>query len=64
MASHTFTSKSLAGTQVRSTPSLAPARRPSRSVTVAGVSKKVNTLDENWAKVNTCALLEIQQIRS
>lgn len=51
MASQTFTSTSLSGSQVRSRPSLAPARRSKRSVTVAGVSKKVNTYDDSWAKV-------------
>ncbi|BDA47662.1 hypothetical protein COCOBI_10-5130 [Coccomyxa sp. Obi] len=50
MTSQTFTSTSLSGSQVRSRPSLAPARRPKRNVTVAGVSKKVNTYDDNWAK--------------
>lgn len=51
MASQTFTSTSLSGSQVRSRPSLAPARRLKRNVTVAGVSKKVNTYDDSWAKV-------------
>ena len=51
MASQTFTSTSLSGSQVPSRPSLAPARRPQRNVTVAGVSKKVNTYDDSWAKV-------------
>lgn len=51
MAAQVFSSPSLAGTPLRSRQSTPQTSRHARTVTVAGVSKKVNTYDEKWSKV-------------
>ena len=50
MASQAFTTRLLAGSALRSG-RVGPAQQQ-RNVTAAGVSKKINTLDENWKKVS------------
>ena len=51
MASHTFCSGPLPGTQLRSVQTGGRQRRLKETMTVAGVSKKVNTYDDKWSKV-------------
>lgn len=60
MASQAFTTRPLAGSALRSVRT-GPAQQQ-RNVAAAGVSKKINTLDENWKKVSSiiCNLLIVK----
>ncbi len=51
MASHTFCSGPLPWTQLRTVQRGDRQRRLKCTITVAGVSKKVNTYDDKWSKV-------------
>ena len=51
MASHTFCSGPLPGTQLRTVQTGERRRRLKSILTVAGVSKKVTTYDDKWSKV-------------
>ena len=51
MASHTFCTGPLRGTQLRTLQTNDRQKRLKNTITVAGSSKKLNTYDDKWSKV-------------